>query len=143
MKFSIKDFFSKCDQIRRKLRIWSHLLKKSLMENFIFCAVIKAMFEFIRKVFFTAMTFFSFNVLNVNSLKCISLKNQECKVRPKIINNDLFYPFRIKVNICSGNCNSINYPYFKECVPDVIKNMNLKVFNMIMWKNETKSNKMT
>ena len=39
MKFSIKDFFSKCDQIRSFLRIWSHLLKKSLMENFIFCAV--------------------------------------------------------------------------------------------------------
>ena len=38
MKFSIKDFFKKCDQIRRKLRIWSHLLKKTLMENFIFCA---------------------------------------------------------------------------------------------------------
>ena len=39
MKFSVKDFFSKCDQIRRELRIWSHLLKKSLMGNFIFCAV--------------------------------------------------------------------------------------------------------
>ena len=39
MKFSITDFFSKCDQIRRKLRIWSHLLKKSLIENFIFYAV--------------------------------------------------------------------------------------------------------
>ena len=39
MKLSIKDFFSKCEQIRRKLRIWSHLLKKTLMENFIFCAV--------------------------------------------------------------------------------------------------------
>ena len=39
MKFSIKDFFSKCDQIRRKLRIWSHLLRKSLMVNFIFCTV--------------------------------------------------------------------------------------------------------
>ena len=39
IKFSIKDFFSKCDQIRRFLRIWSHLLKKSLMENFIFCAM--------------------------------------------------------------------------------------------------------
>ena len=39
MKFSIKDFFSKCDQIRSFLRIWSHLLKKSLIENFIFCAV--------------------------------------------------------------------------------------------------------
>ena len=39
MMFSIKDFFSKCDQILRKLCIWSHLVKKSLMENFIFCAV--------------------------------------------------------------------------------------------------------
>ena len=39
MKFSMKDFFSKCEQIRRKLRIRSHLLKKSLMKNFIFCAV--------------------------------------------------------------------------------------------------------
>ena len=41
IKFSIKNFFSKCDQIRRKLRILSHLLKKSLIENFIFCAVYK------------------------------------------------------------------------------------------------------
>ena len=39
MKFPIKDFFSKYDQIRRKLGIWSHLLKKPLMENFILCAV--------------------------------------------------------------------------------------------------------
>ena len=38
---TLKDFYSKCDQIRRKLRIWSHLLKKSLMENFVFCAVVK------------------------------------------------------------------------------------------------------
>ena len=39
MKFSIKDFFSKCDEICSFRRIWSHLLKKSLMENFMFCAV--------------------------------------------------------------------------------------------------------
>ena len=39
MKFSIKTFFSKCDQIRIFLPIWSHLLKKSVMENFIFCAI--------------------------------------------------------------------------------------------------------
>ena len=39
MKFSIKDLLGKCDQILRKLWIWSHLLKKSLTENFIFCAV--------------------------------------------------------------------------------------------------------
>ena len=46
MKFSIKDFFSKCDQIRRNLWIWSHLLKNSLMANFIFCAVELAGIEF-------------------------------------------------------------------------------------------------
>ena len=49
MKFFITDFFSKCDQIRRFLRIWSHLLKKSVMENFIFCAVSRErehLFEF-------------------------------------------------------------------------------------------------
>ena len=39
MKFSIKSFFRKCDRIRRKLRIWSQLLKKTLKENFIFCTV--------------------------------------------------------------------------------------------------------
>ena len=43
MKFPIKDFFSKYDQIRSTLRIWSHLQKKSLMENFIFHAVKKPM----------------------------------------------------------------------------------------------------
>ena len=41
----IKDFFSKCDQILSKLRIWSYLLKKSLMENFIFCAVISHQYK--------------------------------------------------------------------------------------------------
>ena len=43
MKFSIKDFFNECDQIRRKLRNWSHLLKKSLMEKFIFCVMYYAL----------------------------------------------------------------------------------------------------
>ena len=46
MKFSIKDFFSKCDQTRRKLRIWSRFLNKSLTKNFIFCAVlVKTFFQ--------------------------------------------------------------------------------------------------
>ena len=43
VKFSVKDIFRKCDEIRRKLRIWSHLPKKSLMENFIFCEVFSMM----------------------------------------------------------------------------------------------------
>ena len=46
MKFSIKDLFSKCDQIRSKLWIWSHLMKKSLMENFIFCAELACEFPY-------------------------------------------------------------------------------------------------
>ena len=44
MRFSIKDFFSKCDQIRNFLQIWSNLLEKSLMEKFIFCAVLSKTF---------------------------------------------------------------------------------------------------
>ena len=83
------------------------------------------MFGFIRKVFFTAMTFFSFNVLNVNSLECILMKNQECKVREEVINvntnNHVVYPFSGKVNKCSGNCNNINDPYAKLYVPNVVK----------------------
>ena len=60
MKFSIKDFFSKYDQIRRKLRIWSHLLKKSLTENFIFCAreVIQFELHFLRRNQAKKITYF-------------------------------------------------------------------------------------
>ena len=58
------------------------------------------MYGFIKKVFFTAMTCFSFNVLSVNSLECISMKNQECNVRPEIINvntnNPVFYLLVLK-----------------------------------------------
>ena len=43
MKFFIKDFISKCDQIRRKLRIWSNFPRKSLMENFIFCETLQVL----------------------------------------------------------------------------------------------------
>ena len=60
MKSSIKDFSSKCDQIRRKVRIWSHLLKKSLMQNFIFREVL---FEILNqyKAEAAAIFIYSFN----------------------------------------------------------------------------------
>ena len=44
-KVAIEDFFSKCDEIHRELRIWSHLLKKSLIESFVFCAVTSVLFN--------------------------------------------------------------------------------------------------
>ena len=88
------------------------------------------------------MTFLNLSPSNVNSLECVSMNNQECKIRTKIINIDnnetVFYPFSIKVNKCSGNCNNINDPYAKLCVPDTIKNINVKVFNLMSFTNQTK-----
>ena len=97
-------------------------------------------FSFVKKVFFLGLTVIS-NI--TGALECISMKNQECKVRPEIINinsnNPMFYPFSIKVSKCSGNCNNINDPYARICVPDVVKNLNVKVFNLMSRTNETRS----
>ena len=80
------------------------------------------------------------------ALNCISMNNQECKVRPKIVdvssNNPIFYPFSFKINGCSGNCNTINDPYAKICVPDIVKKLNVKVFNLMSSTNETRSIKL-
>ena len=71
------------------------------------------------------------------------MNNQPCKARPEIINvssnNPVFYPFSIKTSKCSGNCNKLNDPYAKICVPDIVKDLNVKVFNVILRTNETKN----
>ena len=71
------------------------------------------MFVFIKKVFYVASLFLS-SLESTTSLNCISMKNQECKVRPEIINvnsnEPVFYPFSIKTSKCSGSCNNINDP---------------------------------
>ena len=88
------------------------------------------------------MIFFSFNVFNVNPLKCVSMNNQECKIRPEIINlntnEPLFYPYSIIINKCKDSCNRINDPYAKLCVSDTIKSINVKVFNLMSRTNETR-----
>ena len=70
------------------------------------------------------INFFSNSILKVNSLECMSMTNQKCRARPKIIDvntNDLvFYPYSIKVNKCSGSCNNINNPYGKICIPNIV-----------------------
>ena len=58
MKFSIKDFFSKCNQIRSFLWIWSHLLKQSLLESFIFCAALYTSTKICSVILFSQETFF-------------------------------------------------------------------------------------
>ena len=99
------------------------------------------MFKLIRQIFVSALMYFG-NPSSVNSLECISMKNQECKARPEIANinsnNPIFYPFSIKVNKCNGNCNNINDPYVRICVPDEVKKLNVKVFNLMTLTNETR-----
>ena len=96
-------------------------------------------FSFVKKVFVLGLTILS-NI--TNALDCILMKNQKCKVRPEIIsinsNNPIFYPFSVKINRCNGNCNNINDPYARICVPDTVKNLNVKVFNLMSRTNETR-----
>ena len=99
------------------------------------------MFVFIKKIFYIGSLFLS-RLVSTTSLSCVSIKNQECKVRPEVINinsnEPIFYRFSIKPNKCSGSCNNINDPYAKTCAPDVIKDLNVKVSNLMSRTNETR-----
>ena len=110
-------------------------------------------FRFVKQTFISAMMFFSYYLPSENSLNaiplnalpqsCISMSNQKCKARAKIVNvnsnNPIFYPFSVKASKCSGNCNDINDPYAKICIPDVVKDLNIKVFNLMSRTNETRN----
>ena len=93
------------------------------------------MFRLIKLAFLSTLT-------GVNSLSCISKSNQECKVRPQIVNvngdGPVFFPYSVKTSKCNGSCNNINNPLAKLCVPDVVKNLNVKVFNLVSGVNETR-----
>ena len=89
------------------------------------------MFRFIKKVLTIVL------ISTANSLKCILLKNQECKVRNVIIDNDyMTFPYKIGLNRCVGSCNDVNNPYFKVCSPDIVKNISVKVFDLISQQNK-------
>ena len=83
-----------------------------------------------------------FSILKVKTLECVSVINEKCMSRPKIIdlNKDepVFYPLSIKVNNCSRDCNNINEPMAKLCIPNIVKDMNIKVFNLLARINETR-----
>ena len=91
------------------------------------------------------MSFFGCNLLNLNPfnnipLKCVSMTNQGCKIRPQMTNissnEPLFYLCSILVNE-DGSCSSINDPCAKVCIPDVARNTNTKVFHLMSRTNET------
>ena len=85
-----------------------------------------------------------FNMVALKTFKCMSVTNQICKPRPKIlavnaVDEPVYYPYKVMVNKCSGSCNDINDPMAKICVPDTIKNVNMEVYNLLMRANETKN----
>ena len=86
-------------------------------------------------MFFIGLTILS-SFTNASSLQCISMSNKACKVRPQVVNvnsnNPIFYPFSIKTSKCSGNCNNINNPHARSCVPEIVKNLNVEVFNLML-----------
>ena len=91
------------------------------------------------------LTISLFSVLKVNSLECLSLINRKCISRPKILNVNegigeaLFHPYNVLVNKCSGNCDTLDSPMSKICVPKIIRNVNMKVYNFLMRLNETRN----
>ena len=94
-----------------------------------------AMFGFTKKMLLTAMAIFSWKAIPMNALECVSMNNQEYKIRTKIIdinnNEPPFYPYNILVYKCSGSCNSINDPDAKLCASDAVKKIHVKVFNLM------------
>ena len=98
------------------------------------------MFGIIKTAFISASAFFNHKL--TNSLKCYSLDNQECKIRPEIIsvNNkqSIFYPYKIKMNRCVGSCNTIDDLHGKICFANDIENIGLKVFNLLCVQMQTK-----
>ena len=99
------------------------------------------MFRFLKQIFISALMLFD-SLPNVNPLEYILMRSQECIVRLEIVNvnsnNRIFYPFSVKTNKCSGNCNNINDPYARIYIPDIVKNLNVEVFNLMALTNETR-----
>ena len=83
-----------------------------------------------------------YNILKVKRLECVSAINEKCMSRPKIINlymdEPVFYPLSINVSKYGGDCNNINDPMAKLCVPDIVRDMNIKAFNLLARINETR-----
>ena len=71
------------------------------------------------------------------------MNKQPCKGRPEIVNvnsnNPIFYPFSVRTSKCIDNCDNINDSYAKICDPDVVKDLNVKPFNLMSRTNETKN----
>ena len=87
-----------------------------------------------------------FSKIKTKALECASVINQKCMPRPKILDVNegvgeaLFYPYNVQVNKCSGSCNTLDNPIAKSySVRNVIKGVNMQVYNFLMRLNETRN----
>ena len=89
------------------------------------------------------LTMSLFNIIKTKTLECVSVVNQKCMPRPKTLDVNegvgeaLFYPYNVQVNKYSGSCNTLDNPMAKLCVLNVIKGVNMQVYNFLMRLNET------
>ena len=85
-----------------------------------------------------------FSIIKTKALECVSVVNQKCTPKPKILDVNegageaLFYPYNVLVNKCSESRNTLDDPMAKMCVPNIIKRVNMKVYNFLMRLNETR-----
>ena len=97
------------------------------------------------KMWLINLTISLFSIIKTRALECVSVINRKCMPRPKILDVNegvgeaLFYPYNVLVNKCSGSCDTINNHMAKLCVPDIIKRVNMQVYNFLMILNETRS----
>ena len=86
-----------------------------------------------------------FGIIKTKALECVSVVNQKCMPRAKMLDVNegvgeaLFYPYNVLVNKCSGSCDTLDNPMAKLCVSNIIKRINMKVYNFLMRLNETRS----
>ena len=86
-----------------------------------------------------------FGIIKTKALECVSVVNQKCMPRHKILDVNegvgeaLFYLYNVLANKCSGSCNTLDNPMTKLCVPNVIKRVNMQVYNFLMMLNETRN----
>ena len=86
-----------------------------------------------------------FSIIKTKAFECVSVVNRKCMPRPKILDINegvgeaLFYPYNVLVNKCSGSCNTLDDPMAKLCVPNIVKRVNMKVYNFLMRLNEARN----
>ena len=91
------------------------------------------------------LTISLFNIIKTKALECVLVVNQKCMPRPKILDVNegvreaLFYLYSVQVSKCSGSCNTLDNPIAKLCVPNVIKGINMQVYNFLTMLNETRN----